>query len=222
MATFTEEDSKALDNEKSLEEESKLQKENANFIQEPEPEIIVLPVEEPQTRELWLFNTETNKVEHYSNDNVGFANDPQYRPATDKEIKAFQLEMEFENARELKLKELNEAYNKAQRIFLKNGHTFEVAIRGEEWELVQKKVNDAKVTGFASLGKEDVNGVFQVMQNIPYEVWQDFFKKALPISEKNWFFKRGYKAQINQAKTKEEVEAIKIEFPKIETHIIDI
>jgi hypothetical protein len=214
MATFTEEEIKALENEKRLEEESKLQKENANFIQEPEPEIIVLPVEEPQIRELWLFNTETNKVEYYSNDIVGFANNPQYRPATDKEIKAFQLETEFENARELKLMAFERL--KQQKLYEPLSYKNYTLITTEkaQFNILGQLMSKADKAYWL-----DANGNAIELTKLDFAEIRDLIHTRTSLV---YHSEAIFKAQINQAKTKEEAEAIKIEFPEIETHTIDI
>jgi len=122
-----------------------------------------------------------------------------------------------------KITELENNYIAAQKIKIQNGHTFIINLRGDDFRDVERQVNAANILGKADLIAKDLDGVLQVIKDIPKALWITFYEIAKVISVDNLGLKSQAAAAISLSTTIEEVSLVNTNpFPAIETIVLDI
>lgn len=138
------------------------------------------------------------------------------------ENNTLEIKQDFSREKGKKENEVNKAYEEAQYIEIQNGHIFMVQLKGENFLNIERQVFSANIRGFADLITTTIDGNVQVIKNIPKEQWNIFYEKAKDISVNNLSIKTKLLFAIKNVTTQEELDNIKIEFPPIETIILDL
>ena len=146
---------------------------------------------------------------------------PEYKSRAQRDVKT--PEELLQEAKDIKLIELETIYAQFQWIRVINGHTFMIPLSGEGFKQVSNQANAAKINGSASLRWPDIDGNIRTLFNIPLSEWLKFFSPAKSISEINYFSKEDKILQINACLTSSALNAVDINiFPPIIEVQIDI
>jgi len=166
---------------------------------------------------IFLKEPKTGKIQTFENENQIGIGLKLWKNATKEEALNYKLDI----AKEEKLAELRKAYDEAQWVNIKNTIEFRVQLRGNSFVLLRQKVTDARESGKASFTVQQ-NGLNYTIQDIPYAEWQNFFQTVQPISEGNYNIKVEYENNIKNAKNQTELNKIQLNFPNIQTVIINV
>ena len=128
------------------------------------------------------------------------------------------------DAKKIKVLELEKTYTSAQLIQLHAGYTFAVPLKGDFFNvLLTNQVLAAQVVGYASLILQDTEGQMRVLQDVPFDKWKYFYTIAKDISFSNLILKNQKQVEIMSAQSEEQLAAISLDiFPAIQEVIIDI
>jgi hypothetical protein len=122
-----------------------------------------------------------------------------------------------------KLSELKFNYSYAQLIQLQNGHTFQIPLMGEAFNLVQTQYLSSQARGFAPLRWPDVDGVMRILRDIPASTWQSFYMVAKVTSEENYFMQQDLILEIAACTEEASLNLIDLNpFPAIQTITLDL
>lgn len=107
--------------------------------------------------------------------------------------------------------ELSAAYTAAQQISVTYGNTFLIPLIGNFFDIVAaNQVLEAQISGSASLLATDVNGVQQLISEVPFADWLAFYKTAKKTAFGNIVINNQLLSQIASAKTVDDVSAIDV------------
>jgi len=149
---------------------------------------------------------------HTQEDKIYFDNDS-------KEWKFSKISLEtgkvlLQNAKDNKIEEMEESYNKAQKIRIINGVTFDMPIRGELFNITMPQIiayGKSNEEGNSYIRITDISNIVFTGQ-LPYDLLEEVYNISYEISIKNNNNKYYFIDQVNKMKTENEVKDYKFEF----------
>lgn len=145
---------------------------------------------------------------------------PDYKSRAEREAKS--PEELLQGAKDKKIQELELAYRNAQRIRVKNGHTFFVPLAGSDWVTIETACLSAQMRGVADLIWKDIDGNIQTLRDLPLVEWDKFYNTAKPIGVSNKDIRVRKEIEINNCQTQAELNTVVWSFPAITEVIVEI